>query len=67
MGVQEYVTLVASIIGLMLLVGSATPKGFRAVVCTWNWLQEHVLSTHLYAEIYKINARHERIDEDNEE
>ncbi|HEY8766061.1 MAG TPA: hypothetical protein VIP09_02165 [Dehalococcoidia bacterium] len=67
MDLQAYVTLAASIIGLCLLVGSATPKGFRAVVVAWLWLNKHVLNTDLYAEIHRINERHERIDDDQNE
>ncbi len=54
---QQYVTLAIGIVTLIGLLGATTPKGMSRVLIIWNWLQKHVFSTHLYAEIHRIDSR----------
>ncbi len=55
--VQQYVTLAVGIVTLIGLLGATTPKGMTRVLTIWNWLQQHVFFTHLYAEIHRIDGR----------
>jgi hypothetical protein len=54
---QQYVTLAIGIVTLIGLLGATTPKGMTRVLIIWNWLQRHVLFTHVYAEIKRVDSR----------